>query len=86
MKSMRTKLHSYGKQYDEREQLQALNELKYYEKFGRSSESVNPRAKMLARRIIYTPIRSSVTYEERQQRLINAIMRDIKAKGKKSEA
>ena len=83
---MRTKLHSYGKQYDERERLQALNELKHYEKFGRFSESANPRAKMLARRIIYTPIRSSVKYEEKKQRLINAIMRDIKAKGKKREA
>lgn len=65
--------------------MQTLNELKHYEKFERFSESANPRAKMLARRIIYTSIRSSFTYEERKQGLINAIMRDIKEKGEKRE-
>lgn len=64
--------------YSEREKIQALNELKCFEKNHSLSHNASKNAKVLANKVLGRfQVRITGTYEERKQRLIDSIIQDI---------
>ena len=75
----------YKKEIGERERLQAYFDLKFHEKHGHFFD-YNSKGAEIARRIILTKRCSIILYEKQKQRLIDAIILDIKSKGEKRES
>ena len=68
----------FRRHYTEREKIQVLNELDYFEKNQFFSSNVNKDVKVLANRILGRfRMCTSGTYEERKQRLIDSIIRNM---------
>lgn len=74
----------YKKEIRERQRLQAYIELKFHEEHGHFSD-FHSKGTAIARRIVLSKRHSNLLYEKRKQRLIDAIILDMKSKGEKRE-
>lgn len=73
----RTRSHCFPKPFTAQERLQLLNELEYYEQQGRFSPTSSERVRARARRMRWVFPDRGPTYEEKKQRLREAILRDM---------
>ncbi len=72
------------KETQERQRLQAYIELKFHEEHGHFL-NFHSKGTAIARRIVLSKRHFKLLYEKRKQRLIDAIILDMKSKGEKRE-